>query len=588
MKNTIVSVAVRSEPAEAGEYLDLALTVSNSSTFDRSDVVLKFRYPEHLASLSDDYLGDGGYDASGSTCEFREFIYWAIGTLPAGTSKTVTLPPMITADTVAGTVIALNPLVSDSSETWMTQNRCIAVQNEQNLELRLNTGMDSIQPADLLTYTLSYGIRATSSRVSDTVLALSLPDHVSFVSATGTGALSGDTVQWSLGTMDAGQVGEKQVTVRVDSEAPLGYLMEAQAVLKSASQSDVIIRADATTKIVEETPLLLSIQAAPNPAEAGEQLDTELTITNTSSFDRSDIVLRFRYPEHLGSLSDDYLSDGGNDASGSTCEFREFIYWAIETLPAGTSKTVTLPPTVSSSTIDGTLIDFDAVVYDATARSRAEHTVRIGQLASEPETHLLTVAVAGGGSVTSDPAGIDCPGDCTESYAEGTQIKLTAAPENGWTFKEWTGGCTGTQTNCVVTLSEDLQVTATFIEQESDPEYIVLTDETPETLASGSNTIVYGCHEANAVVLESGAVARLKNFPDSNTITILSNSGLFTVSRSGATVTFTGSDGTSLVMPATSTVQSIVFTDKTLELSIRSGAVMLGDQTISAESAAIE
>ncbi len=364
--------------------------------------------------------------------------------------------------------------------------------------------------------------------------------------------------------------------------------MEAQAVLKSASQSDLIIRSDATTKIVEETPLLISIQAEPDLAEAGEQIDTELTITNTSSFDRSDIVIRLRYPEHLDTLSNDYLSDDGYAPGYSRCDFREFVSWNIETLTAGTSKTVTLPPTVSSSTIDGTLIDFDAVVYDSTARSRAEHTVRIGQLASEIEAYTLTVETTGNGSVNSNPSGIDCPGDCTETYAAGTQVTLTAVPENGWTFEKWTGGCTGTQTDCVVTLSEDLQVTATFIEQNSDPEYIVLTDDTPEALASGSNTIVYGNHEANVVFLESGAVARLKNFPGNNTITILSNSDLFTVSRSGATVTFTGSDGTSLVMPATSTVQTIVFPDKTLELRISSGAVMLGDQTILTESATIE
>ena len=53
-------------------------------------------------------------------------------------------------------------------------------------------------------------------------------------------------------------------------------------------------------------------------------------------------------------------------------------------------------------------------------------------------------------------------------------------------------------------------------------------------------------------------------------------------------MTFTGSDGTSLVMPATSTVQTIIFQDKTLELKISSGAVMLENQTILAGSAAIE
>ncbi|WP_201773084.1 beta strand repeat-containing protein [Gemmatirosa kalamazoonensis] len=80
------------------------------------------------------------------------------------------------------------------------------------------------------------------------------------------------------------------------------------------------------------------------------------------------------------------------------------------------------------------------------------------------QTFALTVATAGTGtgSVTSSPAGITCPGTCTNSYASGTAVTLTAAPAAGSAFAGWSGACTNATGTCVVTLNAAQNVTATF------------------------------------------------------------------------------------------------------------------------------
>jgi len=118
--------------------------------------------------------------------------------------------------------------------------------------------------------------------------------------------------------------------------------------------------------------------------------------------------------------------------------------------------------------------------------------------------------------------------------------------------------------------------------------YLILVNNTNYILLSGSVTHVYGSQGENNITLEGGALAKLFNFPDSNTITIEASTSLFSVSRSGATVTFEGTDGTMLVIPATTSAQSIVFNDKSLDLIIDSGEVILGDQTVESEGALIE
>ena len=71
----------------------------------------------------------------------------------------------------------------------------------------------------------------------------------------------------------------------------------------------------------------------------------------------------------------------------------------------------------------------------------------------------LSVVVAGAGTVTSVPAGINCGSSCSASYSKGTVVTLTATGAN---FSGWTGGgCSGTST-CIITLADDVTVTATF------------------------------------------------------------------------------------------------------------------------------
>ena len=94
--------------------------------------------------------------------------------------------------------------------------------------------------------------------------------------------------------------------------------------------------------------------------------------------------------------------------------------------------------------------------------SNLDSAVFLGQN-SFVAVHTLSVSKAGEGSgtVTSDPAGIDCGEDCSEGYEEGTAVTLTATPDQGSTFDGWSGDCTGTGA-CEVTMDAPHEVTATF------------------------------------------------------------------------------------------------------------------------------
>jgi hypothetical protein len=80
--------------------------------------------------------------------------------------------------------------------------------------------------------------------------------------------------------------------------------------------------------------------------------------------------------------------------------------------------------------------------------------------------YLLSASLTGGagGTITSVPAGIDCPaGACSAVFSPGTGVTLTETPAEGATFIGWSGaGCSGTSPNCVVSMTQAFSVSATF------------------------------------------------------------------------------------------------------------------------------
>ena len=79
---------------------------------------------------------------------------------------------------------------------------------------------------------------------------------------------------------------------------------------------------------------------------------------------------------------------------------------------------------------------------------------------STQSAYSLTINKTGEGRVVS--AGIDCGGDCSESYSDGAVVILTAQPASDSQFAGWSGACVGMSPTCQVTLMQNQTVTAHF------------------------------------------------------------------------------------------------------------------------------
>jgi hypothetical protein len=95
------------------------------------------------------------------------------------------------------------------------------------------------------------------------------------------------------------------------------------------------------------------------------------------------------------------------------------------------------------------------VTMDATKSVTATFTIG---------TNALTVLTdgTGTGTISSNPSGIDCGDTCAAIYDYGTVVTLTAVADTNSTFSGWAGACTNTSGDCVVTMNQAKNVTATF------------------------------------------------------------------------------------------------------------------------------
>lgn len=89
----------------------------------------------------------------------------------------------------------------------------------------------------------------------------------------------------------------------------------------------------------------------------------------------------------------------------------------------------------------------------------------------------LTVAKKGNGSgtVTSNPAGMNCGATCSASFAFETSVTLTATPQSGSVFVGWRGGyCSGTGV-CTVAADDAKRITAEFLDASTPRNLVKVT-----------------------------------------------------------------------------------------------------------------
>jgi Fe-S cluster biogenesis protein NfuA len=111
---------------------------------------------------------------------------------------------------------------------------------------------------------------------------------------------------------------------------------------------------------------------------------------------------------------------------------------------------------VGSVTVDGSPVGGFSSYTFSNVKGNHSIAATFTRVVSSTSNRTLKISKIGSGNglVTTSPSGT--------VFKAGTEVTLTVVPEDGSTFVEWSGACSGNEPSCTVVLNTNKSVTAAF------------------------------------------------------------------------------------------------------------------------------
>ena len=336
-----------SSPAVPGQAFGYTVTVVNAGPSDARDVTLIDAVPPALRSP--EFSVDGGVT----------FLPWvspyALGTLPAGESRTVllrgTLSSAASGEIVNTAVVGSatpDPNPGNNSDTETTPVRPSA-----DLSVIKLASPSPVTAGGQITYTL-LAANAGPSAAENARLTDPLPAGLedAEISADGGAAWTPYGGAFPLGTLAAGAVVELLIRARVSPSAA-GSLVNTAAVDSDTPDPDPgNNESTVVTPVTPSADLSIRKTSAPNPVRPGGILTYTLSVANAGPADARDVVVLDSVPGGL--IGPEYSVDGGVT----------FQPWpgalSLGTLAAGSARTILLRGSAALPA-DGVLVNTGVV-----------------------------------------------------------------------------------------------------------------------------------------------------------------------------------------------------------------------------------
>ncbi len=226
-----------------------------------------------------------------------------------------------------------------------------------DLTVSKTDGVATADPGANLTYTISFANQGDGEG-ENVVIKDTLPDYVTFVSASDGGTEAGGVVTWNLGTLPAGASDSVTLTVKIDDLFPAAgtYDLLNSVSISTTTPGDDPSNNDDTdlTKVTAMPVLAVTKAAAPEPVPAGDQLTYTINWSVAGSAPAQDLTLTDEVPEHTVFVS---ASDGGTEAGG-------VVTWDLGDQAPGESGLVTMIVLVDTPLVNGLQFSNTVVLSD--------------------------------------------------------------------------------------------------------------------------------------------------------------------------------------------------------------------------------
>jgi len=418
-----LTMELNPDPAQPGELVNGLLTVTNTGAVQLLAVEVQVFLPDEIAAFlanqtsgaSASCVGDG----NAAFCSPRERLVWTVGTLAPGSGVTLRAPLGIAATVGPGRTVTFNARAVETSGFTATARGTVRVESARLLDLTVATDAEPAMPGEILTYRLNFGNRTTSTLAPGVVLRLPVPAGTQFASASDTGMLNDGVVEWTVGTLNPGQTGSREVVVQTDPALRNGTVLQAAAQIEDSGGQRT--RATADTRVHAATPLYLTMELNPDPAQPGELVNGLLTVTNTGAVPLLAVEVQVFLPDEIAAFLANQTSGASascvGDGNAAFCSPRERLVWTVGTLAPGSGATLSAPLGMAPTVGPGRTVTFNARAAENSGFTAAAR----GSLRVE-SARLLDLTVA----EDADPV---TPGETlTYGLSFGNRTASTLAP----------------------------------------------------------------------------------------------------------------------------------------------------------------
>jgi len=319
-------------------------------------------------------------------------------------------------------------------------------------------------------YTYFYK-NGSSDAVSNATITIVLPTGVTFQSVSAPGAScttpsvgSAGTVTCNVGTVSKDGSGSFTLTVHIN-DGITGYISHRNYNIDSDQTSPLIgpLVQTQVTAGVSYADLEVDLDDGLAAIGWGQSVQLALTVINNGPTNITGGTVTYTVPAELTGVTWTCIGSGtatcsatGSGNIGDSVDIPSgdsVIYTISATVIAGTG-TDSMSNQASAAPQGGVTDNFPSNDLDVDSTD-------IGT----PVTLTVTKNTAGGGTITTAPAAINCNTACSSDAADfldGATVTINAVAATNFSFTGWSGGtCTGTDP-CTLTLSGSTTVNADF------------------------------------------------------------------------------------------------------------------------------
>jgi len=387
----------------------------------------------------------------------------------AGATGSVTLVVTVNANTPLGTTISNSATIAGPGVPPVPPTPPVDTPVAQaRLAITKSVDKATALPGETLVYTIGYenvgNADATGVTIADVVPALT-----SFASASNGGINTAGTVNWTVGTVAAGNSGSVTLTVTLDSTFPIGTTPVTNSAVIAAPNAPPVPPTPPVTTTVTAAPVLVvskSVNAA--TAAPGGSLVYTINYSNTGNADATAVTLTDTLPNLTSFTS---ATGGGNHAAG-------VVTWNIGTLAPGASSSVSVTVTLAAAFPVGTTTLSNVAVY-----ATPDVPACVSGCSTTPALTTVKTAVVTAGGGTKTMGAVD------PALSETTQVGFDAGDVAGITLSSTraAGETVGSYaTTATATGGNAGAYTITYV-----PGVFTITKATI-TVTANPKTIVYG------------------------------------------------------------------------------------------------